>query len=442
LGTLPSGKKRFHSEPLLASFKVFLGSLCLFSSLCISHAQLRTEWHLDATLQEQYNDNLNLSSQDPQRDFITTFSPGGQLLLDSKTGQLLFDYHLNANFYARNKDLNFLGHTANLDARQALVRNLTLRLLDNFILSDEPREVLLPEEPPPPDEVPGPTEFRVGTRLTRSQYIRNSFQPSLEWRYDRDDWVMVRYRNELYRNDQESTRDSTRDTAGIRGEHWFVPQYGLVYDLSYTKALFAESSDFDGQDGTLALKHRLSPHTTVYVQAGFSNRVFAQEESINYVVYRGSLGAEHAFNPMLSGAIRAGYFFQVPEEGKSDGKPEGEASITVRWPRFQGRGYLRGGYTESYGDSENLGFGTFYAAGAAFQYHISRHLFFALDGSMGWYEFPSSGKRTIWQVRPSLNARLLRWLTAAVEFQHLEQTSDTASQYSNNRFFFRVSVRY
>lgn len=442
MGALPKGKKRFYLEPVLATLKVFLSSLCLFSSLSVSHAQLRTEWHLDATLQEQYNDNLNLSSQDPQRDFITTFSPGGQLLLDSKTGQLLFDYHLNANFYARNKDLNFLGHTANLDARQALVRHLTLRLLDNFILSDEPREVLLPEEPPPPDEVPGPTEFRVGTRLTRSQYIRNSFQPSLEYRYGRDDWISLRYRNEIYRNDQETTRDSTRDTAGLRGEHWFVPQWGLVYDLSYTKALFVESSDFDGQDGTLSLRHRLSPHTTVYVQAGFSNRIFAQEESINYVVYRGSLGAEHSFSPMVSGAVRAGYFFQVPEEGKSDGKPEGEASLTVRWARFQGRGYIRGGYTESYGDAENLGFGTFYAAGAAFRYDLSRHLFFGLDGSLGWYEFPSSGKRTIWQVRPSLNARLLRWLTASLELQHLEQTSTTSSEYSNNRFFFRITARY
>lgn len=442
MGALPRRKKRFGLEPPWAALKVFFGSFYLFSSLSISHAQLRTEWHLDATLQEQYNDNLNLSSQDPQRDFITTFSPGGQLLLDTKTGQMAFDYHLNANFYARNKDLNYVGHTANLDARQALVRHLTLRLLDNFILSDEPREVLLPEEPPPPDEVPGPTEFRVGTRLTRSQYIRNSFQPILEYRYGLDDWISLRYRNEIYRNDQETTRDSTRDTAGLRGEHWFVPQWGLVYDLSYTKALFVESSDFDGQDGTLALRHRLSPHTTVYVQAGFSNRIFAREESINYTVYRGALGAEHSFSPMLSGAIRAGYFFQVPEEGKSDGKPEGEASLTVRWPRFQGRGYIRGGYTESYGDAENLGFGTFYAAGTAFHYDMSRHVFFGLDGSLGWYEFPSSGKRTIWQVRPSLNARLLRWLTASVEFQHLEQTSTTSSEYSNNRFFFRITARY
>ncbi len=442
MGVLPWEEKRLCPKLLSASWKLFLGLACLFPAISISHAQLRTQWHLDATLQEQYNDNLNLSSQDPQSDFITTFSPGGQFLVDTKTGQLAFDYHLNANFYARNKDLNFLGHTANLDARQALVRNLTLRLLDNFILSDEPREVLLPEEPPPPEEVPGPTEFRVGTRLTRSQYIRNSFQPVLEWRYGRDDWISLRYRNEIYRNDQESSRDSTRDTAGLRGEHWFVPQYGLVYDLSYTKAHFVESSDFDGQDATLALRHRLSPHTTVYVQAGFSNRVFAQEESINYMVYRGSLGAEHSFSPMLSGAIRAGYFFQVPEEGKSDGKPEGEASMTVRWPRFQGRGYLRGGYTESYGDAENLGFGTFYAVGVGFHYDLLRHLFLGLDASLGWYEFPSSGKRTTWQVRPSLNARLLRWLSASLEFQHLEQTSSTTSQYSNNRAFFRITARY
>ncbi|MEJ5376804.1 MAG: hypothetical protein WHX93_09520 [bacterium] len=442
MGVPPREKKEHDLKWLVFSSFLALGLFCLCCHPWVSTAQIKTEWHLDVTLQEQYNDNLNLSSENPQRDFITTVSPGGQLLLDTKTGQMALDYHLNVNLYARNKDLNFLGHTANLDLRQALVRNLTLRLLDSFILSDEPREVLLPEEPPPPDEVPGPTEYRVGTRLTRSQYIRNSFQPVLEWRYDRDDWVSLRYRNEIYRNDQETTRDSTRDTVGLRGEHWFVPQWGLSYELSYTKAQFVASSDFHGQDGSFAFKHRLSPHTTVYAQAGFSNRDFAPQESIDYVVYRGALGAEHAFSPLVSGAVRAGYFFQVPEEGKSDGKPEGEASITVRWRRFQGRGYLRGGYTESYGDAENLGFGTFYATGVSFRYDLARHLFVGLDGSVGNYDFPSSGKRTIWQVRPSLNAMIFRWLTAGLEYHHVEQTTSTASGYSNNRFFFRITARY
>lgn len=416
-----------------------LGLACLSEK---AEGQLRTQWHLDATLQEQYNDNINLSSTDPLADFITTFSPGGQILLDSKTGLLLLDYHLNANFYARNRDLNFVGHAANLDARQALVRNLTLRLLDNFILSDEPREVLIPEDPPPPDQVPGPTEFRVGTRMERSQYFRNNFQPSLEWRYGRDDLVSLRYRSEIYRNDRESTRDSTRDIGGIRGEHWFGPQWGVLYDLFYTKAHFAQSSDYDGQDGLVGLRRRLSPHTTLYAQAGFVNRLFAQEGSVDYVIYRGALGAEHAFSPRVSGAVRVGYFFQVPEEGRSDGKPEGEASITVRFPQLTGRGFIRGGYMESYGDAENLGFGTFYAVGAAFNYRLFRHLSLALDGSLGWYDFPSSGKRTIWQVRPSVNYQISRWLAASAEFQHLEQTSDTASEYQNNRVFFRITARY
>ncbi len=80
MGALPKGKKRFYLEPVLATLKVFLSSLCLFSSLSVSHAQLRTEWHLDATLQEQYNDNLNLSSQDPPKGLYHDFLPGGPAL--------------------------------------------------------------------------------------------------------------------------------------------------------------------------------------------------------------------------------------------------------------------------------------------------------------------------------------------------------------------------
>lgn len=407
-----------------------------------SKAQVRADYHLEVTLQEQYNDNLTLSETSPTRDFITTFSPGGQLLLDSKTGRLFFDYHLNANFYAKNKDLNYVGHTAFLDGSQAIVRNLIFRVTDNFLLSDEPREILIPEELPAPEEPPSPTEFRVGTRLTRTQYIRNSVSPSLEWRYGKGDFLMLRYRNEIYRNTEESTRDSTRDIFGARGEHWFWPDWGVAYDLSHTKAMFVEGSDFNGQDGLFSLKRRLSPHTLVFLQTGFTNRDFLDEGSVDYVLYRGSLGAEHSFTPLVSGAIRAGYFFQVPDRGKSDGKPEGEASIKVRWVRLQGSAFVRGGYIESYGDAENLGFGTYWAVGAAVHYYFARHVFGALDGSIGWYDFPSSGKRTTWNVRPSLNWRPLKWLTTSLEWQHLEQQSKKGSDYTNNRIFLRITGRY
>ena len=416
--------------------------LCSSLFLGVGSAELRTEYHLDITVQEQYDDNLTLSSENPQRDFITTISPGGQLLLDYKTGRLFLDYHLHGNIYASHKELNYVGHEARLDFRHSILRNLTFRLMDNFVLSDAPREILVPEELPPPEAPPSPEEYRIGIRLTRSRYVRNALSPELEWRYGKNDFVALKYKDEIYRNDEESSRDSTRDTFGVRGEHWFSSYYGLGYDVSYTKAHFVTSSDFHGQDGIVSLKRRLTPHTLLYIQGGIINRDFLEGETIDYTIYKGSLGAEHSFTKFLSGALRVGAAYFSPELGKSEVKPEGDASLTFRWERFRGSAFVRGGYVESYGDAENLGLGTYYATGAALQYFLLKHLYLALDGSLGSYDFPASGKRTIWQVRPSINWQVTKWLSATLEYRHVEQTSTKASEYTNNKFLFRVTARY
>jgi len=446
-----AGENLLHTTEGRRNFQAFsrpaleiVGLLWLAFSLLleVAWAELRTEYHLDITVQEQYDDNLTLSSENPQRDFITTISPGGQLLLDYKTGKLFLDYHLNGNIYAGHRELDYVGHQARVDFSHSIVRNLTFRFLDNFILSDEPREVLVPEQLPPPEAPPSPEEYRIGTRVTRSRYIRNALSPELEWRYGKSDFVALKYRDEIYRNDEDSSRDSTRDTFGVRGEHWFSSYYGLGYDVSYTKAHFVTSSDFQGQDGIISLKRRLTPHTLLYIQGGLTSRDFLEGETVDYTIYRGSLGAEHSFTKFLSGTMRVGAAYFSPELGKSEVKPEGDASITLRWERFRGSAFVRGGYIESYGDAENLGLGTYYAMGAAFHYFLLRHLYLALDGSMGWYDFPSSGKRTIWQVRPSVNWQVTKWLSATVEYRHLEQTATKASEYTNNKFFFRITARY
>ncbi len=402
-------------------------------------AQYRLEWHVDGTVQGQYDDNINLSATDPEADFITTLSPGGQLLIETKTGRAFLDYHLNAVFYASNPILNYLGHQANLDAYQMLTKDLTFRFKDRFIRSDEPREVSAQEAPP--DGGPQATEFLIGTRLQRSPYIRNNLNPSLEWRYGKDDILRVGYRNEIYRNDEDPARDSSRDTYSVGMDHWFGPKYGLGLKLDYLKAQFNTSSDFDGQDGLATFTRRLDPHTSVFLQTGISNRDFA-DETTDYRVYKPSVGVEHAFSPMVSGRLRAGYFFLVPEHGQDDGGLEGEASITVRWLRLLGTAYVRAGSTESYLDAENLGFAKYWGTGGVVRYQATKMVSLGLDAALSSYDFPSGQQRTTWHAKTDVSAVLLKWLTGSVEFFHQEQLGEGTSEYTNNRITFRLTARY
>jgi hypothetical protein len=223
--------------------------------------------------------------------------------------------------------------------------------------------------------------------------------------------------------------------------HWFGPHYGILFNLDYLKTHFWSSSDYDGQDGLLTFTHRLNPHTSVFAQGGITNRVY-KDETQDYMVYRGSLGVEHAFNPILSGRLRAGYFYQVPEDGKADGGPDAEVSVTVRWRRFTGSAFLRAGYAESALDSENLGFTEYWSGGMAFRYRVTQHINMFCDISYNRYDFPARGMEDRWQARTGVEVRLLQWLSGSFDVMHQERTSESTSEYTNNRITFRLTARY
>ncbi len=403
-----------------------------------AHGDYRFDWHLDATVQEQYDDNISLSSTDPQADFITTVSPGGDLLLESKTGRLFLDYHLNANFFAENPVLNYLGHQGNLNLQQALSRYLTFRMRDTFVRSDSPREVSAPDVAP---DVPAPTEFLLGTNLQRNPYMRNMFNPTLEYHYGQDDFLRLGYRNELYVRELEASRD-IRDTFSLGVDHWFGPQYGLLFTLDYVRTHFQTSSDFDGQDISLTPTMRLDPLTRLFVQMGLSNRDF-HDETTNYRIFRGSVGVEHSFSTLISGRLRGGYFLLVPAEGATDGGLDGELSVTARWLHVQGSAYVRTGAMESFLDAENLGFSKFWSFGAAGRYQVAQKITLTLDASYNINEFPSGESRNTWQVRVGGSAALFDWLTGSLDLFHQEQLpGEEGGGYKDNQVTFRLTARY
>jgi hypothetical protein len=418
--------------------------------LCVApgttYGKYRTEWHLDASVEEEYNDNITLAPEgEEEDDFITRFIPGGSFLLESKTADLLLDYHLNADLYANDSDRNFIGHSALVDARKVFKRHWTLRLNDRFILTDTPREVVVTTEPPP--EVVEPAEFYIGTRQERSTYFRNSLFSALEWQYGEDDQAHASYRNELYQNEDETVQDSMRHIFGVGFDHWFGPKYGLLFDFDYQRADFEEqnrfagTSDFNGQDVRLVFTRRFTQHTSAFIEGGFTNRSFDREES-DYRVYSADIGASHAFNPRVSGQIRGGYFLQDPETGDSESGFDGSASIAAKWVRLNGSAYVRSGYTESYIDAENLGFAKFWSVGTAFLYELTRRIDVGVNGSFVHYDFPERGSRNTWQVGIDANMLIRKWLTGSLTYLHQERFSDDFSDYTNNRFLLRFTATY
>ncbi len=417
--------------------KIFSGIFLLVILLLAegAYGQYQFQWNVDMALQEQYDDNVNLSATNEEEDYITTITPGGRLSLESKTGALNLDYRLNSVFYASDNDRNYLGHLASLDANQTLWRHFTLRLSDRFVRSDEQREERITED------AVGPTEYYAGTRTERSVYIRNTTSASIELSYGKDDLVRLGYENTLYQNEEEIIEDSYSHVYTLHLDHWFGPKYGLTIDLGYQMSLFETASDFDGQDAGLTLTKRFESRTSAFITGSFSNRTF--EEENDYRTYSGSIGMDHALRQNLSGRIRAGYFYQDPERGNDEDGIDGELSLISRWIRMQGSLFLRGGYEESFIDAENLGFAKFWSAGGNLRYQATRRISLGIEGSFRADDFSTGRKQDTWNGRADLAITLFEWLTASLDFLHQERNADEDRlDYTDNRLTLRLIATY
>jgi hypothetical protein len=108
-------------------------------------------------IQEEYNSNINLSTNRyRQDDFITTITPGFIISTAPKspvTGQFLktptaeknygidLDFRAGFNFYAKHHEENYISLNGLLNAWYALSNNLNFRVREYLIRSDDIREL-------------------------------------------------------------------------------------------------------------------------------------------------------------------------------------------------------------------------------------------------------------------------------------------------------------
>ena len=132
-------------------------AICIFVFSSIASADVGdffSKFHPSLTVQEEYNDNIYLTSTDRKSDFITTIYPGirfstlparvttpGQILqAPEDPAGLDLDYRLGLVFYARENQNDYVSHAGTLNTWYTHGQRLTLRLRDYFIRSEEPRE--------------------------------------------------------------------------------------------------------------------------------------------------------------------------------------------------------------------------------------------------------------------------------------------------------------
>jgi uncharacterized protein (PEP-CTERM system associated) len=167
------------------------------------------------------------------------------------------------------------------------------------------------------------------------------------------------------------------------------------------------------------------------------------------MVYRPSIGIEHAFSSTLSTRIQGGYYWADPDRGSTVDGPFYDVLVTQRAQKTTYTLSLQGGYTEDYFSADNEGFTQYHRALGRVTYQLFRKMNIGLFGSYEWAKYPATltlGKKPIdqiWAIGGNASYQILRWLKASLDVSHRENRSNLSDRdYSEYRAMFRVTASY
>jgi hypothetical protein len=409
------------------------------------------------TAEEEYNSNIDLSPNRLKRDdFITTISPGIRFSTTPKspvTGQFRqtptaeerygadLDFRAGFVFYGQEEDNNFTSLNGTLNAWYGFTKNLTFRVRDYLIRSDEIREADFSAA-----ALPG--QNLIGRTNRREPYYRNVFEPSLEYRFGRENIAAVNYRNNIYRIKSRISEDSTENYFNPRIVYWLNIRHGVSFEYGLTLGNFQRSPDLEGHMAMGRYTYRFNPRTSVFGEYTQLWRNF-DSPSTDYLVYRPTLGIDHTFSPTLNARAQAGYYVADPRRGSSVDGPFFDLLVTQRAQRTTYTVSFQGGYTEDFFTAENQGFTQYYRTTGSVTHQLLQRMSVGLYGSYEWIKNPGTedGFRTpkdqIWALGGNASYQILRWLSLSLDLSHRENHSNIADRdYSEYRGVLRMTAIY
>lgn len=390
---------------------------------------------------EQYTDNLNLTSTNRQEDWITMISPGLRFstlpvgstpATTSAPSGIDLNYRLGLVYFAKNDQYNYVSHSGSLNTWYTFSPRLSFRLREYIIRSDEPRER---------EYTAGalPDQFILGYQRGRSTYIRNVLEPSVVYRFGREDRFELYYRNMIYENENPNIENSQENYISPRLIYWFNIRNGVSLEYGLSSGHFETSPDFLRNSASGRYTYRFNPRTSVFGQYTFVRYDF-ESPGIDYDVHTVSFGIAHAFTPTLSGTAQVGPYWQNPENGTSANGFFYNAVLTQHAEKTTYSVLFQGGYYESYFAAENFGFTQYNRAIGTITHRLRERIILGCSGAL---ERPEYVDRKDWtyRVRGNASYRILPWLFFSVEAYHQENDSNVDSaSYIENRILFRLTA--
>jgi hypothetical protein len=421
---------------------ITLVAIVIMLSPGIGSTDIRTTLTPRISIQEQYDDNIDLKPDSEDSDWITTVSPGFLLELQSQKTTLELDYEAGFAFYAKDSARDTNRHRARFLWGQDLSPYLSLRVADTFSRSEDP--ITISEE-----------GRVVDIASEREVQYRNRGEARLDWQFGPEDLLSFGYRHLLLNSNADGTEDSRANEGLVDLATWFVPQFGIGLTSSFSRWEFQQPSgftdipteDFYQYQAGLTTNYRWRPTSLIFARYSILGIDFDNETSAisdDYLVHQSTLGLSLRFSPNTELGAEVGYFRQDIENGNGEDGFVLNANFNTRGQRTSLRIWSNTGYNLDYGSSDNQGFSKSSSNSANISYQLTDDFNVFASARYRWQDFTEIDRSEhTYGGSAGLAFGFWRWLTLSLEGAHLRRDSnDAARDFDDNRVTLRITAAY
>ena len=231
---------------------IILFTLGIFCFILSSPVWAEFRFTPSISLREEYDDNIFLTADDEEDDFITTITPAISLGYDTERLKLSLDYSFIAYFYMHNSSENEISHNAQFDSTLTVLRDfLFLKVTDAYsrVTIDQRRQVVQDNRF---------VNTSDSNRLTVNPYLEYPLSGTLKFK------TGYTYENIWYKEEEGDDEEIHLATAGFIKE--ISPK--LTASLFYSYSIHdiktdGDLEDYDRQDVTLGANYQLTQKLSI-----------------------------------------------------------------------------------------------------------------------------------------------------------------------------------
>ena len=397
----------------------------------ISDAEYKIVFTPSISITGEYTDNVNLSDDDEESDYITIISPGFDLEISKTIRGVIISYEPGYSIYEKNASYNTWRHSAQFFGWTDISKKTKIELNDSFRYSEEP----ISEED---------TTIREG----REPYYTNSAGINLTHQLGKSDSISMGYTYSILENEDPDIEDNARHNPSMTYVHKFNPYLSLDTNVSYTRGEFEVSDDFDNWNGSLTLANKFTKYLDGFIQ--YSHTIMDYKGNTeDYIIYDPSIGINYIIAEDTFLSLNVGYFIQDREKSDDESGLTLSGNLGKTWRFKRGSINLTGasGYEESYFGAESLGFDIFYQAKGTATYAFTRYISGNINGSYRSDTYvnvdPEREDRTK-NAGLGLTFRSpIKWLPVSIGLSYLYHSVDSSlneNDYEDQRVQLNVSI--